>query len=539
MCPLPRLATLLLTFTALAPAQQPTLADHFPGPDIGARINAADKQLGSGCGVIAVALPATASTPVTLHSCHSLSLRAEVTWRTTITLAPNSSGQTITCPALQTLAFTPIGNWIHGENVSNVAIDSCAASGIAGPSLYRLASFIASRSLTLSRNNLTNAMLLETGSSATASTCDDQSQCQYPGTNPANSTSNVIVQGNTIRKTGFSGTAVNLTYVNTASVTHNTFSGLTSGVEWWGGDACIAGSKCSVGQNGAFANPRKTTHLIIADNTISAATSCIWGSMGQFIAVSANTCTGNDQGDVGIDAEGSFDVSFDHNTISNYPNGDLATFTLSTRIVFDQNTATQDVAGHPLVRLDNSSQTPDKLLVSFTNNTFTCLDPARTCGTLSGPLETIVFTGNHFRNTALQLTANNENTIVLRANDFTFTNPAASAISVSGFHHTPGVKSNGSVEISGNVIAAGAPQPAGAQAILVIGDDFNFPQETAIRNNRITGAFPIDIECDSATTNSPGQANACILTGNQLAAHNIVTRTHIPGAVHLTQSNNR
>jgi hypothetical protein len=539
MCNLPRLATLLLVVTALAPAQQPTVADHLPGPDIGARIDAADSQLGSGCGVIAVTLPATASTPVTLHTCHSLALQAHVAWRTTITLAPHSSGQTITCPALQTLAFTPVGNWIHGENVSNVTIDSCSAGGISGTSLYRLASFIASRSLTLSRNNLTNAVLLDTGSSAPTSPCDDHSQCQYPGANPANSTSNVIVQGNTIRNTGFSGTAVNLTYVNTASVTHNSFSGLIFGVVWWGGDACVAGSNCSVGQNGAFANPRKATHLTIAGNTISASMSCIWGSMGQFITVSANTCTGNDQGDVGIDAEGSFDVTFDHNTVSNYPNGDLATFTLCTRILFDQNTATQDVAGHVLVRLDNSSQTPDKLLVSFTNNTFSCLDPARTCGTLGAALETIVFTGNHFRNTALQLTANNENTIVIRDNDFTFTHPAASAIAVSGFHHTPGVQANGSVEISANVIAAAAPQPAGAQAILVVGDDFNFPQQTTIRDNRISGAFPIDIECDSATTNSANQANTCVVTGNQLAAHNIVSHTRIPGAVHLTQSNNR
>ena len=121
-----------------------------------------------------------------------------------------------------------------------------------------------------------------------------------------------------------------------------------------------------------------------------------------------------------------------------------------------------------------------------------------------------------------------------------FSVPAASAIAVHGYNKSAGIANNGLLEIENNAITSNASQPEAAQAILAVGDDFNAPQQTIIRANTLGGSspFPIDIECDSSTANSPAQSNFCSITDNTVARSRIVTGSAGHGAVRATQSNN-
>lgn len=518
-------------------------ADQYPGADAGAKINAADTALGANPGTIIynAAAPASATTNVTLSANHKLVLQSPITWTAAITLTNNTSGQDISCPALQTLAYTAADTtWLYGTGVSNVSFHDCRFAGtvMSGP-MTRGAIFTDSTGISVADNTASEALLVAFLSSASYTTCADGSQCQYPNVTTSNSSSNIRVSGNKGSATGTgSGAFVFLDYANQATVSANVASGYFDSVMWWGGDSCTSG--CTAGQNGAFTNERKIKNLTIANNVFTGSSNaCIWGSMGQFLTITGNTCVGKGANtDVGLDLEGTWDSTVSSNTVSGYLNGDLTTFWLSTRVAFVDNVVSQSNATYLLISAHNASNTPDGLTQSFTGNILNCT-ASTVCNTGFQSAEIYNIAGNHFHNTMLSLSGQNISQIFISGNDFTFDVAADHGIQAqtnSGSAMSP----NGLMAIRNNVVLSSATQASGKAAILTSGADFNNPSNIRIENNRTDGtnAFPVDIECDAASLNS-GVPTYCSLLDNILGTNSIVTNNATSGApVHVQSVNN-
>lgn len=518
-------------------------ADQFAGADAGAKINAADTALGANAGTIiySATAPASATTNVILSSNHKLVLQSPISWTATITLPANSSGQDISCPALQTLAYTtPDTSWINGTGVSNVSFHDCRFAGtLTAGAITRGALFTAANGVTVANNTASEALLVAFVSSAAYTTCGDSTQCQYPNVTDSNSSLNIKVFGNKGSASGTgTGAFVLLDYANKATVSGNVASGYLDSVEYWGGDSCL--SSCKAGQNGAFANERKAKNLTISGNVFTGSlNACIWGSMGQYVTISNNNCVGKGVGtDVGIDLEGTFDATVSHNTVSGYATGDLATFFLSTRVAFNDNVASQDNASYYLISTHNSTNTPDGLTQTFSGNTLNCL-AATVCNTSFQSAEIYNITNNHLHNTTLTLIGTNISQIFLAGNDLSFDVAASygiQALTSSG----SALSTDGQMVIRNNTVLSSATQAAGSQAIDSFGSDFNHPANIRIEGNTTGGthAFPVDIECDAASLNA-GVPTYCSILNNNLGANSIVTNNAGSGApVHVQSVNN-
>lgn len=514
-------------------------ANELPGADAGAKINAADAKLGTASGTIIYSSPTsdTATTNVTLSSNHKLVLQSPINWTATITLPTNSSGQDISCPAVQTLAYATSNVWIRGNTVSRVKIHDCNFAGqiVSGVKDTGIALNGASN-ITISNNVATDALLVTFGSTAAFTTCADGSSCQYPNVTAGNSTSNVIVSDNKGTSTGGTGVFITPMYVNGATITGNVASGFYDAVEFWGGDSCIA--TCTAGQNGALANARKATNLTITNNVFTnSIDACIWGSMGQYVTISNNVCTGNDSTtDVGLDVEGTFDATVSGNTASGYRNGDLATFFLSTRVSFDHNRVSQDVAANPIIAAHNSTNSPSGLIQSFTNNELNCT-AATVCKTQFDAAEVYNIAGNNFHNTYLNMSGLNTAQAIITNNDFDFSVTSTIGIYVDTMTASS-ISGNSSAIVRGNRITSSISQAAGSRAIFVNGHDPNNASNLTVNGNILGGpnAFPIDIECDSDANNAV--FTYCTLVNNTLAANNIVTTATGSGFVQVQNFNN-
>lgn len=117
---------------------------------------------------------------------------------------------------------------------------------------------------------------------------------------------------------GSSAVGIELHFVRNVFVSNNTLRRHAHGIMWWGGDA-------NPSRGGKPTNPRWARNITIKNNIVaSVGGGGVWGSMGQGISVQSNnvsTC-----GDVCLDAEGSFNVTFVDNTAVNSANGVLSVF---------------------------------------------------------------------------------------------------------------------------------------------------------------------------------------------------------------------
>lgn len=514
-------------------------ASLFAGADAGAKINAADTALGANPGTIIYSSSTSdsATTSVTLSANHKLILQSPISWTATITLPDNSSGQDISCPALQTLSYATASTWISGKGNSNVSVHDCnIASTITAGTLDTVAAFNQATNVSITNNSVTNAGLAVFVSSAANTSCPDGTQCQYPNVTPGNSSSQITISGN--HGTASTGEFIFLNYTNGATISGNVADGYNDGIVWWGGDSCVAG--CTAGQNGAMTNARKATNLTIADNVLtSLKNACIWGSMGQYVTISGNNCLGVVAGtDVGIDLEGTWDSTVSHNTVSGFLNGDLATFFLSTRASFLGNSATGVTGATLLVSTHNSTNTPDGLIQTFSGNDLNCT-AAGGCDTQFQSAEIYNVVNNHFHDTMLTLNGLNISQAFISGNDFSFDVAADHAIlasTSSGSAMSP----NGLLVLRDNIILSSATQASGKAAIMASGSDFNNPSNIRIEGNRTDGtsAFPVDIECNAASAN-PGIPTYCSILNNLLGTNSIVTNNAGSGAlVHVQSVNN-
>src|SRR5213075_1630772 len=74
-CLLALSALLCVAVGSAQPQQRTVFADHFPGADLGAKVNAADHALGSAPGEIVVSGGGTIATPIVVSERHTLRLR--------------------------------------------------------------------------------------------------------------------------------------------------------------------------------------------------------------------------------------------------------------------------------------------------------------------------------------------------------------------------------------------------------------------------------------------------------------------------------
>ena len=102
-------------------------AERLPGGDLGARINAADADLGKEAGEIGVGRPGTVETQVSLSSNHVLHLHTATTWKTGIVVQNGNSVIGEGCASLITLAFSTPGPFVYGKGVSNLKVSNLCA----------------------------------------------------------------------------------------------------------------------------------------------------------------------------------------------------------------------------------------------------------------------------------------------------------------------------------------------------------------------------------------------------------------------------
>jgi hypothetical protein len=492
------------------------------GVDVGPLITTADTTLGSNSGTIIVSSGDTETTAPTLSSNHSLVLATAITWAATMTLPTSSSGQTISCPAPQTINTTysgsgqPDGIWIQGTSIAHVTIRDCRVIGnstSAGSNpvyaLYAMLVVYGGNDIKVLHNTLTNMQLLYTNCSLGVSSCS------YSAATTGNSTYNVAVDNNTIDNTGAPGlgSGVNLVYTYNAIVAGNNFQSPYYGMWYWGGDS---------NTDNTLTNTRKTQQISVENNIVSVTSgrSCMWGSMGQYIDFGSNQCTGGgSSGDTGYDVEGTWDADIHDNKLQGpgFPNGDLATFYDSTRVTFHHNHIYTTSADKPF-RLNASASTANNVIVTLDDNTFDCTSGV--CASEVNGMEQFIVHHNHFFNATLStstaVSPANSNQLLWTDNDFHFSASTSFAIEAFDFAHN--TNSNGFADISGNTVESSATQSGGTRAIYAITADSVLTQ-TRIVNNKMIGVdpFPIDIECDGTSS-----GNSCLIKGNTLASNDIV-----------------
>ena len=115
-----------------------------------------------------------------------------------------------------------------------------------------------------------------------------------------------------------SAVGIELHFVSDVLISNNALSRHAHGIMWWGGDA-------NPSRGGKPTNPRWARNITIQHNRVaSVGGGGVWGSMGQNITVRTNNVSAC--GDVCLDAEGSFNVTFVDNTAVDSANGVLSVF---------------------------------------------------------------------------------------------------------------------------------------------------------------------------------------------------------------------
>ena len=464
-------------------------ADTFAGADLGAKLRVADAALGKGSGLIRVGSPARLTTPLTLSIGHSLQFSAPVIWAATVTLTGsndigcNGSGKISVTAATGAAAFTANG-------AADVAIHDCSVS-------------FTSNSPVLAADGvhgLRMSHLTVTGGTIAQINADH-------GNDPGGAAGDLTFVGNVVKDAQNSGGAA-LLLVNTtnAKVEDNTFDGISTGTQWWGGDSA----------NGNIGQVNQTGKLTLSGNQCHAVTACLWGSMGYGVTVAHNKA--DRCADVCFDTEGGLDTMFEENVATNCGNGCGAIFFFSRNITFRGNDFSGDARGGGLIFIKNRSADPRShsgFIVS--ENKLTCLT---TCNAFyQEAVSQATFQGNVVNN-GVFATAGFGQEIAIISNQFTFTRalgPNAAAI------FGPSITGGTSLRIDDNTVTSSVAQGVNSACISAIWNDYNNSDQYLLRKNRCGGPspFPIDIVTNTAGAN-PGPHADWHLEGNYIGAGKIV-----------------
>ena len=456
-------------------------ADHFPGSNLGAQINAADADLGKEAGEIWVGRSGTVETRVALSSNHVLRLLAPTTWKAGIVVQNSNSIVGNGCASLISLAFLSPGPLISGKGISDLKVENLCPKAPPQSIGSVLVDVSGSRLINVTGCHTDNVRLGDFSSS-----------------------SDIKVIGNTAisdRNDPPSGQVVNFTFTQGVLASDNIVRGFAHGFQWWGGDANPQNGQ------GGVANPRGARNLSFIGNTISDVGGAgIWGSMGETIVASGNII--ENCGDVCLDSEGSNSVVFSNNYVKDGANGAISTFFYNRDVLITGNTVVSSSASKPLLRTYTPWQkAPYDRDVQAVGNHFTCLDSSPCfISSTSGLPERFVFKDNTLRNVTLDISdANPKHIVVISGNDFLFDVTASGvpgAIRVArAYSLSPGVP--GYCDISNNTVRSNVPQPPGSAAIFVYQDDPEIAPLTIIEGNRLLGLrpFPIDIAVGGGSKN--------------------------------------
>ncbi len=504
---LPSAATVLLlcSFAPLG-AQQPTTVatEAFPGPNLAARLLAADAALGSRPGTLTVNAPGTLEAAFTLHAGHSLLLRAPITWSASVTLA---GGNSITCEgggaaqikaAMPAFHFPEGGALLLAKNVSGITVRGCTVRSdqtsmlLAGNNVS---------DVTFEGNTLSGLSLavvsegLSTGLHFTGNSV----------TFPADRHSDIA--------------AISLYAARGVTAASNHFTRTLHGIHWWGGDSGAPGANLD--------QVTGTGEMRFTGNTCAEVGSCIWGSMGYSIAITGNTATGC--GDVCFDTEGGRDTEFSGNTASGCANGCGAIFFFTRNTVFARNHFTGPTGGG-LIFIKNASQDPlHHAGVVISGNTLDCgvtLCRAVYAEAASG----IVFDNNDVSNGTFS-PVNYARSVTISGNRFRFTAPLPGG---SPAIAAPALVGGTTLLVRDNTIISEVAQAPGTACIAAGWSDFNATDLHIFAGNRCGGTHPFPLGIVTTTDGkNPGPRAFWILAGNtsamQPAVHHAVTQNEVYG----------
>ncbi len=471
-------------------------AERFPGNDLGAKINAADADLGKEPGEIGVGRPGTVETQVSLSSNHVLFLHAPTTWKAAIIVQNDTSVVGDGCAALINLAFSTPGPFIYGKGISNLKVANLCAQAPPQSAGYTLAT-VNGRDVEVTGCHTTNVRLAEMDSAF-----------------------DVKVIGNTAtsdRIDAPSGAAVYFTFTQGALASENIIRGFVHGFQWWGG-----GANPRTGQ-GAASTPRGARDLSFIGNKITDVGGAgIWGSMAEGVVASGNII--ESCGDVCLDSEGSNAVVFANNYVKDGASGAIATFFYNRDVLITGNTVVSSSSAKPLLRTYTSGQTtPQDRDTQVVGNHFTCLDTTPCfINSVSGLPERFVFKDNTLRNVTLDISdANLKHIVVISGNDFLFDVVATRVHGAIRAARTdslsPGVP--GYCDISNNTVRSNVQQPPGSAAIFVYQDDPELAPLTIIEGNHLVGLhpFPVDIAVGGGSKN-PSVTPVFLIRDNLMGA---------------------
>jgi hypothetical protein len=294
-----------------------------------------------------------------------------------------------------------------------------------------------------------------------------------------------------------------LQYVENCQVEGGRYENVPHGVQWWGGDAGL-----EPWQNGARANERKCGNILVQQVSVRHANvGGIWGSMGKNVVV--RNCSVEDCLDVGFDAEGCLDTTFERCVARNGHNGCFATFSYCDRIRFVNCTGIVDDHRYPLFRVYNMSQSQaDNRSIEVAGGRFECRDRTApgTMDTAMGPTQTLVIRDATLVNVRIDTAFFNMHRTSIVNNTLTFPYPLSSiaAIRVGLSHSVIGDESArpGGASVQGNRIRYTATSPNRATAIELYEDDFNSSPTSSAIGNTVEGPFNVGISVINASGNA-------------------------------------
>jgi hypothetical protein len=257
---------------------------------------------------------------------------------------------------------------------------------------------------------------------------------------------------------------VDLNYARNVTVQGNTITHYEAGIQWWGGEG-------DPRKPATFSRAKLTGNHTISGNTVHYTSAGIWGGNGEHITV-----TGNDVqvcADVCLDAEGSDDVRFISNTAKYAGTAVLASFFLSSNILFQDNTVGQDGVPHgthphaahlaqpwrSMFALYSTYEDPADITTEVRGNRFTYTPNGSGVGVLHKESSlSMIIADNMMVNTVIDMAYNNNGAVQVSNNQMYFHYDTGRPAIYVGSNHMPNGVAATSTAASGNTVHSYAAQ---------------------------------------------------------------------------------
>lgn len=323
--------------------------------------------------------------------------------------------------------------------------------------------------------------------------------------------------------------ALFVSFAKNVRIVNNDISQYFHGITWWGGNANTKGPV----PNGDIANERKCQNITITGNNIhSIRAGGIWGSMGQGVAIAANTVTGC--GDVGIDFEGCINCTATGNTVEDCHTACLCTCFDNKGITFSGNACTQHTPGSFIVYVQNLHGSTGNQDVNFSGNALVATKGMS--AVVSQGIQHLMFQGNTLRNVHIHFASPQlrHHAQIVSNNDMYFDTKARKPF---GAVKVGGLDEGGYVSVVGNVISTRVSQPDGSTGIDLL-TSAHSAQNYLIANNVVAGWSARDILIQALQPSGSGTMNLIKLSGNIISGFS-VDRSVAGGSRILDESNTK